>query len=88
MPVKGVFLLEQSASTSLGPLSVIEAVSRLFACSFVPFHDAAAIGHSMDLLAALAGAVPVKAMRFRRDQEFIDLVRWETQSVAAVTPEK
>jgi hypothetical protein len=75
VPCKGLLLLEQARQTRLVPLPGAAAVSRLFACSFVPFHDAAAVGFTLDFLAALVGQLPCLGLRFRRDGSFVPLVR-------------
>jgi hypothetical protein len=75
VPLKGIFLLEKSSDTALRALPVSEAVSRLFACAFVPFHDPDAVGFAVELIAQLTRQVLVQAIQFQRDRRFVALVK-------------
>jgi hypothetical protein len=50
-------------------------VSRLFACSFVLFHDPGSLGFSLDFLTALVTQLPCLVLRFRLDRSFVPVVR-------------
>lgn len=74
-PLAGVFLLTQATESSVRELSAAEAVARLFACGFPPFHDAQALAFTIEFLERIATKVPVRELRFTRDRSAIDVVR-------------
>jgi hypothetical protein len=73
-PLTAIFLLQKAERPGLVPLPAPLAVSRLFACSFVPFHSAEAIGFALELLETVVSQVPCAELRFRRDRSFLELV--------------
>jgi hypothetical protein len=74
-PLIGVYLLVQSTESQIRELAPAEAVARLFACAFPPFHDAAALAFTIGFLERLLASVPVRELRFTRDRSAIDVVR-------------
>jgi hypothetical protein len=75
VPLTGVYLLTQSDAHKLVDLSTAEAVARLFRCTFPLFHDATAVGFTLEFLERLTKKVPVRELQFTRDKSVVDLVR-------------
>jgi hypothetical protein len=57
------------------PVSQIQAVSRLFACSFVPFYYAAGLDFTLELFHRLTRTVPCSELRFVPDVQCVGFVR-------------
>ena len=68
-PLGAIYLLERSADTALVPLPPGAAAARLFACSFVPQHDPAAVAASLETLAAIVAQVTCRELRFHLASE-------------------
>ncbi|HEX2059626.1 MAG TPA: hypothetical protein VHK90_02695 [Thermoanaerobaculia bacterium] len=79
VPLTGVYLLAQAPENELRELSHATAVARLFACSFPPFYDGAAVDFTLGMLSRLAEAVPVRELHFTRDRAAVDLVLGATR---------
>lgn len=73
-PLAGVYLLTQADESRMREISAVEAVARLFACAFPPFHDAQGLAFTVDFLDRLVRKVPVRELRFTRDRSAIDVV--------------
>lgn len=73
-PLAGIYLLRQSPETELRELPPAEAVARLFACAFPPFHDAEALAFTVGFLERVVANVPVRELRFTRERRAVDLV--------------
>jgi hypothetical protein len=74
-PLAGVYLLAQAETNELRTLSAGEAVARLFGCAFPLFYDAEALDFTVSFLGRLCASVPVRELRFVRDQSVVQLVR-------------
>ncbi|HYO77187.1 MAG TPA: hypothetical protein VE010_12045 [Thermoanaerobaculia bacterium] len=74
VPLAGVYLLVQSPTNALEPLSHAAAIAGLFRCTFPLFHDAAALDFTLSFLERIASLVPVRALHFTRDRAAVDLV--------------
>jgi hypothetical protein len=74
-PLAGIYLLTQAPRTELLELVPTEAVARLFTCAFPPFHDAEALAFTVAFLERIAARLPVRELRFTRDQSAVDVVR-------------
>jgi hypothetical protein len=70
-----IFVLGRGKQNELVPLSPAEAVSQLFARSFVPFYEPAALGYTLELLQRIAEAVPCAELRFVPDDNVVGFVR-------------
>lgn len=73
-PLAGVYLLAQATENVLRELPRAEAVARLFACAFPPFHDAEALAFTVGFLERIAATVPVRELRFTRERRAVDMV--------------
>jgi hypothetical protein len=73
-PVTGIYLLTQAKRTEIVALKTAEAVARLFACSFPPFHDASALEFTLGFLETLVGKVPVRELKFTPDVSAVEAV--------------
>lgn len=74
VPLYGVYLLTQAATNELRELPHTAAVARLFACTFPPFYDGAAVDFTLGMLSRIAEKVPVRELHFTRDRAAVDLV--------------
>ena len=73
--LKEVFLLRQLDRHEVSPVSRTDAVARMFAASFPPFHDAAAVDFTLGFLDRVAATVPVRELGFAPTRSLIDVVR-------------
>ncbi len=71
----GVFFLRHDDRDEVAPVSRIDAVARLFAASFPPFHDAAAVGFTLDFISAVLDRVPAVELGFAPTPRVLELVR-------------
>jgi hypothetical protein len=71
----GVFFLQQRAQNAIAPVARVDAVARLFAASFPPFHHAAALDFTLRFLDAVVGSVPCVELGFTPAPSVVDLVR-------------
>jgi hypothetical protein len=70
----GVFLLNHSASHALAATGGSRAAARLLACSFLPFHSAAAVDRTARALEQVVSDVPCYDLWFAPDRSVIDVV--------------
>ena len=70
----GVFFLRHDDRNEVAPVSRIDAVARLFAASFPPFHDASALGFTLDFISAVLDRVPA-VVRFAPTPRVLEVVR-------------
>jgi hypothetical protein len=66
-PLGGIFFLSQARRTALVPLGAAEAATRLFACSFPPPWDGAALRRVLGTCARVVAATPCAVLRFQPD---------------------
>ncbi|MBN2119699.1 MAG: hypothetical protein JW734_01410 [Candidatus Omnitrophica bacterium] len=74
VPLEKIFFLRHAAENSLKALKEIEAVSRLFVCSFPPFWDKQGTDFTLDFCGCLAGAVSCHDFGFLPDQSSLDFI--------------
>jgi hypothetical protein len=74
-PLSAVFFLEHGGANRIRPVGGADAVARLFSCAFVPFHDQAALGLTLEWLANLVRLVPCAVLSFEPDARVVPLVR-------------
>lgn len=74
VPLAGVYLLVQSETNELRAVSHAAAIAGLFRCTFPLFFDATAVDFTLEFLARLASAVPVRELHFTRDRAAVELV--------------
>ena len=70
-----IFILGRGKQNEMVPLSPADAVSQLFARSFVPFYEPAALDYTLELLQQIAEAVPCAELRFVPDENVVEFVR-------------
>lgn len=73
--VDSILILGRGTQNERVVLSQAQAVSALFARSFVPFYDADALGYSLEALQRVAATVPCAELRFVPDAGVVDFVR-------------
>jgi hypothetical protein len=71
----GVFLLSHSAIHAVVPTGGSRAAARLLACSFLPFHSAAAVDLTARALERVITDVPCHDLCFAPDRSVIDVLR-------------
>jgi hypothetical protein len=69
-----VFLLRQGPQNGLRAVPATEAVARLFACGFTPFHDAQGLDFSLGLLAEVTRLVRCEELTFVPDRSAVSAV--------------
>jgi hypothetical protein len=78
-PLRRIFLLRHGARNETVSQTRTEAVTRLFACSFPPFHDADALAFSLRFLEEVTGSCACDELRFVPDRS----APWFVRSGAA-----
>jgi hypothetical protein len=71
----GVFFLRHDKRDEVAPVGRVDGVARLFAASFPPFYDAAAVGFTLDFISAVLDGVPAVELRFAPTPRVLELVR-------------
>jgi hypothetical protein len=70
----GVFLLNHSATHAVVPTGGSRAAARLLACSFMPFHSAAAVDRTTRAMERVIGDVLCYDLWFAPDRSVIDVL--------------
>jgi hypothetical protein len=70
-----IYFLGRGPMNEATPMAPTEAVARLMACSFVPFHDRAGLEFTLEFLQQVTRAVPVAELRFVPDGRVRDFIR-------------
>ena len=73
--VSRIFFLGRGEKNEILPLAEADAVARLLACSFVPFHNRSGLGFALAFLQQVTKAVPCMRFRFVPDERAVDFVR-------------
>jgi hypothetical protein len=73
-PLQRIFVLEHGLGNVITPLSPSQAVSQLFARSFVPFHRHEYLDHALSFLQSLVSAVPCYRYSFEPDQRAVEKI--------------
>jgi len=73
--LKQIFLLRQHDHHALRTVARGDAVARLFAACFPPFHDRAALDFTLGFLDRIASRVQVRELGFAPTRSLIDFVR-------------
>lgn len=68
----GVFFLNQAPGNSVTPLTHALALAKLFSCSFLPFHGAAPVNHTVAALERVVGGTPCFDLGFTPDASVIE----------------
>ena len=71
----GVFFLKHHDRQEIATVTRIDGVTRLFASSFLPFHDANALDFTLAFIDSLVGRVPCFELWFTPDAAALELVR-------------
>jgi hypothetical protein len=74
-PLKQIFFLRKGPRNEIVLLRQPDAVARLMACSFVPFHSRSGLGFALAFLQQVTKAVPCTEFRFVPDERALVLVR-------------
>jgi len=74
-----IFFLRQAAGHALEAVTGAAAAARLFATSFPPFYDRAALDFTLGLLEGVVGAVPCHALSFAPDPTVVEFIRREAR---------
>jgi hypothetical protein len=71
----GIFFLRHDASNAVTPIPRAAAIARLFAASFPPFHDPAAVAFSLELLEAVLDRTPAFELGFAPNPAVLAFLR-------------
>ncbi len=69
-----VFFLNKAAAHAVAPTVRSRAAARLFACSFLPFHDVRAVDCTMTAVEQVTDSVPCHDLWFAPDSSVVDLL--------------
>jgi hypothetical protein len=75
----GLFFLNKAASHAVRPTAGSRAAARLFACSFLPFHDAAAVDRTITAVEQVIARTPCHVLWFAPDSSVVDVVATHLQ---------
>ena len=70
-----IFFLGRGEKNEMVPLARPNAVARLMACSFLPFHSFSGLDFTLGLFQQVTQAVPCTEFRFVPDERAVDFVR-------------
>jgi hypothetical protein len=73
-PLSGIFVLEHGLGNAITRLSRCQAVSELFARSFVPFHRREYISSALDVLQQVTDTVPCYRYAFEPDHRAVERI--------------
>jgi hypothetical protein len=73
-PLDGIFLLQQAATTAIREIDPVDAVARLFGCSFPLFYDPESISFALTLFEELVTEELVHRLDFTADSSLIHAV--------------
>jgi hypothetical protein len=68
----GVFFLHQAPGNSVTPMAGPQALAKLFSCSFLPFHGAAPVNHTVDVLERVVANTPCYRLGFTPDASVLE----------------
>jgi len=71
-PINRIFLLAHGDRNEIAPLEPSRAAAELFARTFVPYHSASGLTHTLQFLERLTAQVPVASFRFKPDTSAIE----------------
>jgi hypothetical protein len=74
-PLSYLYFLTQGPTNAIAPLSPSEAVARLFAASFPPFHSPSALDFSLAFFSDLVSSVPCRELTFLPNPGVVELLR-------------
>ena len=74
-PLDAIFLLRQSNVSEIRPIEPADAIAKLFACAFPPFHRRESISGTLGFLATISEQRVVHELAFRPDSSAVQLVR-------------
>ena len=74
-PVDRIFFLARGEKNEIAPLAEADAVARLMACSFVPFHSRSALDFTLAFLQQVTRGVACAEFRFVPDERAVEFVR-------------
>jgi hypothetical protein len=73
-PLQRIFVLEHGVGNVITQLSPVQAVSEIFARSFVPFHRHEYLDHALTFLESLAASIPCYRYSFEPDQRAVETI--------------
>jgi hypothetical protein len=73
-PLTGLFFLRQGQSNTLTPQRSVEAVARLFACSFPPFYSRELLDFTLRFLEQVVKSIPCYELMFVPDERVVDFL--------------
>jgi len=74
-PLTRILFLGRGKKNELVPVRTPEAVSRLMACSFVPFYNASALEYVLAFFGHVIEEIPCSELRFAVDERVLEFVR-------------
>jgi hypothetical protein len=74
VPLTRIYFLQHGKTNEQAQLGTSEAVARLFACSFLPFHSPEALEFTLGFFEEVAKAVPCHELRFFPDKRVVEFI--------------
>jgi len=75
LPLTRIYFLQHGKTNELVQLGTTEAVARLFACSFLPFHSPEALEFTLGFFEKVAKAVPCCDLKFLPDKRAVEFIQ-------------
>ena len=73
-PLEKLYFLAKGTENEISPLTISEAVGRLFACSFPPFYSHPGLDFTLGFLEEIVRAIPCHELKFLPDERVLGLV--------------
>jgi hypothetical protein len=73
--LRQVFFLRHAGQNQLAPVSATDAIARLFACGFAPFHDRGGLDYTLGFLEQVVKRCACGELGFLPNQSAVDFVR-------------
>ncbi len=78
VPVTRIYFLQHGQTNALVPQRTVEAVGRLFACTFPPFYNPKALDFTLGVFEQIATTIPCDVLHFVPDARVVTFLRQKT----------
>jgi hypothetical protein len=75
VPLRRIYFLEKGKRNELFSLKPPNSITRLFACSFPPFHNRDALNFTLAFFEEVVNTVPCYELRFTPDKSVVEFIR-------------
>ena len=79
-PLRRIYFLQHAQTNTLLPQRTVEAVERLFACTFAPFYNPEALSFTLGLFEHIASTIPCDILGVVPDPGVVKFLRQQTDT--------